>query len=254
VNGPNSDIDALLVAPRHIKRKEHFFELLAPLLRNHPDVSEITEAREAYVPIIKMKFQGVDIDMLFARIQQKEVGRDLDLLDNNILMNCDEDTIRSLNGCRVTDMILKLVPVQSKENFELTLRCIKLWAKNRGVYGNVFGYFGGVSWAMLVAKICMLNPRMAPNRLLETFFVYFRDYSWGSQNPVTLCDIANDPKVVKFGIPDSLLYEPNNKEKMPIITPAFPSMNSSFNVSESTKNIILTELEKGALITASILE
>jgi len=45
--------------------------------------------------------------MLFARIQQKEVGRDLEnLLDNNILRNCDEDTIRSLNGCRVTDMIL----------------------------------------------------------------------------------------------------------------------------------------------------
>jgi len=41
---------------------------------------------------------------------------------------------------------------------------------------------------------------------------------------------------------------------MPIITPAFPSMNSTFNVSESTKNIILTELEKGALITEAILK
>ena len=191
--------------------------------------------------------------MLFARIQQKEVGKDLEnLLDNNILRNCDEDTIRSLNGCRVTDMILHLVP--SKENFELTLRCIKLWAKNRGVYGNVFGYFGGVAWAMLVAKVCMLHPRMAPNRLLETFFVYFRDYPWGSQHPVTLCDIANDPKLVPFDIPMSLLYEPSPKEKMPIITPAFPSMNSTFNVSESTKNIILTELEKGALITKAILK
>jgi poly(A) polymerase len=41
---------------------------------------------------------------------------------------------------------------------------------------------------------------------------------------------------------------------MPIITPAFPCMNSSYNVSESTKEVILTELEKGALITRAICE
>jgi poly(A) polymerase len=41
---------------------------------------------------------------------------------------------------------------------------------------------------------------------------------------------------------------------MPIITPAFPSMNSSYNISESTKHVILTELEKGALITQAIME
>jgi poly(A) polymerase len=33
VNGPTSDIDALCVAPRHIKRMEHFFGVLAPMLR-----------------------------------------------------------------------------------------------------------------------------------------------------------------------------------------------------------------------------
>ena len=34
VNGPNSDIDALCVAPRHIDRTKHFFGILAPMLRN----------------------------------------------------------------------------------------------------------------------------------------------------------------------------------------------------------------------------
>jgi poly(A) polymerase len=109
-----------------------------------------------------MKFQGVDIDMLFARISHQEIGNDLvNLLDNEILRNCDENTIRSLNGCRVTDMILNLVP--DKETFELALRCIKLWAKNRGVYSNVLGYLGGVAWAMLTARVCIDNPKMAPN-------------------------------------------------------------------------------------------
>lgn len=112
-----------------------------------------------------MKFEDVDIDLLFARVEYKEVGDDLEnLLDDNILRNCDTKTIRSLNGCRVTDIILKLVP--NHESFRTTLRCIKLWAKHRGIYSNVLGFLGGVAWAILVANICIIFPNLAPNRLL----------------------------------------------------------------------------------------
>jgi len=41
---------------------------------------------------------------------------------------------------------------------------------------------------------------------------------------------------------------------MPIITPTFPCMNSSHNISTSTKAVILTEIEKGALITEAIIQ
>ena len=40
---------------------------------------------------------------------------------------------------------------------------------------------------------------------------------------------------------------------MPIITPAFPSMNSTFSVSRTTKNVLLTEIEKAALITEELI-
>ena len=57
-----------------------------------------------------MKFSDVEIDMLFARVEYKEVGRDLEnLLDDNILRNCDEKTVRSLNGCRVTELMITFV-------------------------------------------------------------------------------------------------------------------------------------------------
>jgi poly(A) polymerase len=60
--------------------------------------------------------------------------------------------------------------------------------------------------------------------------------------------------MVPFAIPESLIYEPSMQAKMPIITPAFPSMNSTYNVSESTRHVLLTELEKGAIITQALSE
>ena len=41
---------------------------------------------------------------------------------------------------------------------------------------------------------------------------------------------------------------------MPIITPAFPSMNSTYNVTHTTKNVMLTEFEKAAMITNELIK
>lgn len=78
-----------------------------------------------------MNFDGIEIDLLFARLALKEIPDNFDLRDDMLLKNLDPKSVRSLNGCRVTDEILRLVP--NIDNFRLALRAIKLWAKSKSI-------------------------------------------------------------------------------------------------------------------------
>lgn len=241
-----------MVAPKHIRRKEDFFGVLAPMLRENPDVKDLNVVTDTLVPVIKLKYQGIDIDLLFANIDQNKVGKDFDSLDdNNIFRNMDKEGIRSLKGRRDTDLIDKLVP--ENDIFKLTLRCIKLWAKNRGIYSNVLGYIGGVTWALLVARICIDNINTPVHKLLEIFFSFYSTYNWGPNNPLAITPILKEKDHVNFPMHDELFKEWNDA-KMPIFTPSYPSSNSSFNISDSTKEVLMTEFEKGYLITKAIAE
>lgn len=128
VHHKGADIDALCVAPRNIERTDYFTSFFE-LLKQQPEVTECRAVEEAFVPVIKMNFDGIEIDLLFARLALKEIPDNFDLRDDQLLKNLDPRCVRSLNGCRVTDEILRLVP--NIENFRLALRAIKLWAKSK---------------------------------------------------------------------------------------------------------------------------
>lgn len=76
------------------------------------------------------------MDLLFSRLALAVVPSNLNLLDMSLLKNLDAQSVRSLNGCRVTDAILSLVP--SQDSFRMALRAIKLWAKS-GCVGVIIG-------------------------------------------------------------------------------------------------------------------
>ncbi|OBS57104.1 hypothetical protein A6R68_11771, partial [Neotoma lepida] len=164
VHTKGADIDALCVAPRHVERSD-FFQSFFEKLKHQDGIRNLRAVEDAFVPVIKFEFDGIEIDLVFARLAIQTISDNLDLRDDSRLRSLDIRCIRSLNGCRVTDEILHLVP--NKETFRLTLRAVKLWAKRRGIYSNMLGFLGGVSWAMLVARTCQLYPNAAASTLVH---------------------------------------------------------------------------------------
>ncbi|XP_068682240.1 poly(A) polymerase type 3-like isoform X4 [Montipora foliosa] len=233
VHAKGSAIDTLLVAPRHVDRSD-FFGTFYETLKTNEDAKELR------------------MNVVFARLSLPEIPDDLSLLDENLLKTLDTKCVRSLNGFRVTDEILHLVP--NTRNFRLTLRAIKLWAKKRGIYSNVLGFLGGVSWAMLVARTCQLFPNAVAATLLQKFFLVFSKWEW--PNPVLLksSTIPNENKLaLSFPVWDPRVNPADRYHLMPIITPAYPQRNSSFNVSMSTRTIMKEEFDLGVKRSSDIL-
>ncbi|KXS10687.1 Poly(A) polymerase [Gonapodya prolifera JEL478] len=247
VHGSGADIDTLCVGPKHVSREDFFSDMFAMLAAN-PDVTELTAVPDAYVPVIKLQFQGIPIDLLFARLGLPSIPDDLNLGDDNLLRGLDEQSIRSLNGSRVTDEILKLVP--DIPAFRMALRAVKLWAKRRAIYSNVMGFLGGVAWAMLVARVCQLFPNAAAGTILAKFFRIYREWKWPL--PVILKPIEDGPLQVRVWNPK--LYPQDKLHRMPVITPAYPSMCSTHNVTQSTLEIMLQELRRGAEIVERVVK
>ncbi|EFO86310.1 hypothetical protein CRE_01617 [Caenorhabditis remanei] len=225
VHSSGSDIDTLVLAPRHVTRLDFILENFT-----------------AFVPIMTFKYSGIDIDLLFARLDMPTVPDNIDLSDDNILKNLDPESVRSLNGCRVAEQLLKQVPNQS--TFCETLRAVKLWAKNHGIYSNAIGFFGGIAWAILVARTCQLYPNAAPSKLIQKVFFVFSTWNWPS--PVILKHMENRFDMQNLS---QLVWDPRRNyadrlHLMPIITPSFPEQNSTHNVSRSTLQVIQNEMKE----------
>jgi poly(A) polymerase len=137
------------------------------------EVKDLRAVEEAFVPVTKLCFDGIEIDISFARLAL--IPEDLDLQDDSLLKNLDVRCIRGRDGCRVADEVLHLVP--NINNFRVTLKAIKLWAKWH-IYSTILGFLRGVSWAMLVAKTCQRYPNAIVSTLVHTFFLVFLKWEW----------------------------------------------------------------------------
>jgi poly(A) polymerase len=154
---------------------------------------------------------------------------DFETTQETLISKSSDETQRALNGPRCAKYILDHVPNAS--TFQLVLSFVKYWARQRGLYQNVYGYLSGISCAIMVAYVCRLFPTSAPSFILSEFFSTFSNWNWS--HPVAIND-ALDIRHITGG-----------RDLFQIVTPCFPPMNSTYTVHLSTREILIKEL-KGA--------
>ena len=256
VHEPGADIDTIVVAPNVCTRQDFFGvvleenedgtvvrdpESLAERIRTHPDVTNFVPVEGAAIPILTFDWEGVNIDLLFARLNSASVPTSLDIDSDAILDGVDGATEKSLNGPRVTNLIAALVSgtPERYQTFLTVVRCVRKWAKARGLYSNKMGYWGGVNINIAVALVVQLYPLATPASLLRKFFLVFKSWRW--PNPVML----TKPHDAGYGLPVWSAQHHNARQVAPIITPAYPAMNSTLSVSRQTLQIMHEEFCRG---------
>ncbi|XP_010938209.1 nuclear poly(A) polymerase 3 isoform X1 [Elaeis guineensis] len=235
VHGSESDIDVLCVGPYFATMEEDFFIVLLNMLQSRPEVSEIHCVKSAKVPLMRFKFNGISIDFPYAQIQATSVPQDVDIFDESLVV-ADETSWRSLSGVHVNTCILQLVP--NLKNFQSMLRCIKLWARRRGVYSHLLGFFGGIHLAVLAAYVCQRHPNGSLNVLIAIFFDTFLHWPWPT--PMILQDLS-----IPFKSPDLRLL-------MPIMMPCWPFEFCNSNITRSTFRRIMEEFQRGFNMTKDV--
>mmetsp|Transcript_20301 Transcript_20301/g.29897 ORF Transcript_20301/g.29897 Transcript_20301/m.29897 type:complete len:836 (+) Transcript_20301:53-2560(+) len=262
VHEPGADIDTILVAP-NICTREDFFgsgyippdydgesdlhnvrdpDSLAERIKRHPDVTNFVSVEGAAVPILTFDWEGINIDLLFARLNSSSVPTDFDIDNDSVLDGVDSATEKSLNGPRVTNLIAALVrgTPQRYDTFLKVVRCVRKWAKARGLYSNKMGYWGGVNINIAVALVVQLYPNDCAANLLRKFFLVFKSWRW--PNPILL----TKPHDAGLGLPVWNAHHVNNlRQVAPVITPAYPAMNSTLSVSRQTLQILHEEFCRG---------
>lgn len=87
--------------------------------------------------MIKFTMDDFEFDLAMARLPMNTIPDDFDITDDKNLKNVDQQSVTSLNGVRVTDTIMTLVPTMATLKF--AIRALKLWAKRRCVLECVCG-------------------------------------------------------------------------------------------------------------------
>ena len=264
VHLPNADVDVVALCPPHCTRLEFFSSLVKRLL-NDPRITNVHPIEAAYTPVIKFVLEGINIDLLFARLasdtkliqhqqrqQQQQNGGGGDyVIDDSDLLGLDEVGVRSLNGARVAQLLLETVP--NLPNFRTTLLAVKEWAMVHGLYSNVLGFLGGINYAILVACICKRHRDAKPATLLKAFFKTFGNWNWPTPVSLPGGDATKPPPgVMPLPVWDAKSNPRDRHHLMPILTPAYPAMNSAYNVGIAQQRRMTREFRQASAIMQGI--
>ena len=198
------------------------------------------------MPIIKFYLGSVQFDVLFACVEEPKgifkMLKQANLTNSEAFKKLTETSQSSLLGRVACQNMVNNVP--NRQTFQLVLRTVRFWAFQRGIYSINAGYLGGITIAVMVAKICQEFPELQPACCLHKFFETYAESSW--REPVQM-SLSNKYKSSRGGSLSMHLIEAVNRyssDAMVVLTPNDQLQNTSYRVSEHNLNIICQELSK----------
>ena len=170
-------------------------------------------------------------------------GGDIDIDNDMVLYGVDSATEKAMNAPRVANLVAAFVngTPQRYQTFLTVVRCLRQWAKARGLYGNRMGYWGGINISIAVVHCLQLYPNACPATLLDKFFSIFQSWPWPYPVMLTKPHDAG----YGFSVWDAQKAWMMGNEVAPIITPAYPAMNSTASVSRQSLQILQEEFHRG---------
>lgn len=108
----------------------------------------------------------------------------------------------------------------------------------KNIYSNILGYLGGVSLAIMLARVCQENKYVSePSEMLLKFFKFLADWNW-PQSLGILTDNLNLAALKQID-KDVSMYD-----IMPVITPSYEARVSTYRVTRSTFEVITKEIRQ----------
>lgn len=235
---PASDTDLLAVGPAEVSTGSLFGEL-SRALASRPDVREVRVVTDAKVPVLRVESAGGAFDLFHARMPDGEPVRAPEELSQKVIDRMDPASQRAINAARegafVADAITRTLDASRFRTLALDLRA---WAKARGVYGNAFGYPGGITWTLLALWSVARHPSAAsasPEALRAHFFEALDAHDW------------SEPVTVREDIP---VPDETKHDRLRVMTPSAPSHNSARNLTRSTAGVLRDEVRRARKILA----
>lgn len=235
VQNQNSDIDIVCIIPNNITGQEFLSQIKQRLSGIYEQARMVITAQ---VPILKLKIDGVSIDLLYASSSLFPFSIELNTSAQKYF---DQTSWQTLVGCLEADILLNTVRQYVElEGFRQFLCAVRLWAKTKAILGNAWGFPGSFSWTILAAWSCdnLTNPKTTPAEMFVNFFNRLVKHNWNQ--PIALTESG---RKYHISLP---------KDWLPIITSIKPNQNSARNICRSTAEVVKKEISLGAKLISQI--
>jgi len=241
---PGDTVDVVFEVPLQVQLSDLLAKLRAELEKSHDTGCVGNADRDGLLaaPGLKFKLRGVSVKFL--------VGQRIPHLPHP----SDHSIVQATAGLIAHEGFQELLSrVPSAEQFNLLLRFVRVWAKQRGVYGCFLGFFGGAAWAVCCARVCQLHPYLELPQLATRFFRTLSRWDWrqpvavlpAGTNILSLDAAQASPVAVSLFSSDGTPTGAGASSGMIVQLPAGAGINATPHVSETTAKIMQKELRRG---------